>query len=240
MIGTLFAIVIVKQLYGGIGRNFLNPALAARAFLLASYATLMSACPVPNALSGTVDGVSMATPLASLYGVGSMPAMFSMGRLFMGYIPGCMGEISALATLIGAGYLLYRNVISWRIPASFIGTVALVTLIFGGKGFGHGEWMLYNLLSGSLLFGAFFMATDYATSPVTMKGQLLFGAGCGLLTVLIRYFGGFPEGTTYAILIMNLCTWAIDKAFRRHPFGVTKGDLMLKKAQAVIAKEEKR
>ena len=217
VIGTLFAIVIVKQLYGGIGRNFLNPALAARAFLLASYATLMSACPVPNAL-----------------------AMFSMGRLFMGYIPGCMGEISALATLIGAGYLLYRNVISWRIPASFIGTVALVTLIFGGKGFGHGEWMLYNLLSGSLLFGAFFMATDYATSPVTMKGQLLFGAGCGLLTVLIRYFGGFPEGTTYAILIMNLCTWAIDKAFRRHPFGVTKGDLMLKKAQAVIAKEEKR
>ena len=240
VIGTLFAIVIVKQLYGGIGRNFLNPALAARAFLLASYATLMSACPVPNALSGTVDGVSMATPLASLYGVGSMPAMFSMGRLFMGYIPGCMGEISALATLIGAGSLLYRNVISWRIPASFIGTVALVTLIFGGKGFGHGEWMLYNLLSGSLLFGAFFMATDYATSPVTMKGQLLFGAGCGLLTVLIRYFGGFPEGTTYAILIMNLCTWAIDKAFRRHPFGVTKGDLMLKKAQAVIAKEEKR
>ena len=236
----LLAIVIVKQLYGGIGRNFLNPALAARAFLLASYATLMSACPVPNALSGTVDGVSMATPLASLYGVGSMPAMFSMGRLFRGYIPGCMGEISALATLIGAGYLLYRNVISWRIPASFIGTVALVTLIFGGKGFGHGEWMLYNLLSGSLLFGAFFMATDYATSPVTMKGQLLFGAGCGLLTVLIRYFGGFPEGTTYAILIMNLCTWAIDKAFRRHPFGVTKGDLMLKKAQAVIAKEEKR
>ena len=240
VVGTLFAIVIVKQLYGGIGRNFLNPALAGRAFLLASYATLMATWNIPKALSGTVDGVTMATPLAQLYTVGSMPAYYSVGRLFMGYIPGSLGEISVLAILIGAGYLIYREVISWRIPVSFVGTVALITLIFGHEGFGHGEWMLYNLFSGSMLFGACFMATDYATSPVTLKGQLLFGAGCGLLTVLIRYFGGFPEGTTYAILIMNLCTWAIDKAFHRHQFGVTKGDILLQKAQAVIAKEEKR
>ena len=240
VVGTLFAIVIVKQLYGGIGRNFLNPALAGRAFLLASYATLMATWNIPKALSGTVDGVTMATPLAQMYTVGSMPAYSSMGRLFMGYIPGSMGEISTLAILIGAGYLIYREVISWRIPVSFIGTVALLTLIFGREGFGHFQWMVYNLFSGSVLFGACCMATDYATSPVTLKGQLLFGAGCGLLTVLIRYFGGFPEGTTYAILIMNLCTWAIDKAFHRHQFGVTKGDILLEKAQAVIAKEEKR
>ena len=146
-------------------------------------------------------------------------------------------QVSTVVACLGIANVPFQSL--FTVHERF-GTVALVTLIFGGKGFGHGEWMMYNLLSGSLLFGAFFMATDYATSPVTMKGQLLFGAGCGLLTVLIRYFGGFPEGTTYAILIMNLCTWAIDKAFRRHPFGVTKGDLMLKKAQAVIAKEEKR
>ena len=240
VIGTMFAIVIVKQLYGGIGRNFLNPALAGRAFLLASYATLMANWSVPNALKLTVDATSMATPLAQLYSAdaaGVMPGYFSLGRLFMGYIPGSMGEISALAILLGGGYLIYRDVISWRIPASFIGTVAIVTLICGGRGFGHGEWMLYNLFSGSVLFGAFFMATDYATSPVTQKGQLLYGCGCGLLVVLIRYFGGFPEGTTYAILIMNLCTWAIDKAFHRHQFGVSKADILLRKAEELAKKE---
>ena len=245
VVGTMFAIVIVKQLYGGIGRNFLNPALAGRAFLLASYATLMATWKIPNALSGTVDGVTMATPLAQLYdfsegAAGVMPEYYSFGRLFMGYIPGSLGEISTLAILLGVGYLIYRDVISWRIPVSFIGTVAVFTFLFAGKGFGHGEWMLYNLLSGGVLFGACFMATDYATSPVTLGGQILFGVGCGLLTVLIRYFGGFPEGTTYAILIMNLCTWAIDKGFHRHQFGVSKGDIALQKAQAIVDKEAKR
>ena len=243
VIGTFFAIVIVKQLYGGIGRNFLNPALAGRAFLLASYATLMATWNIPKALSGTVDGVTMATPLAALDSSdapGVMPAYFSTGKLFMGYIPGSMGEISTLAILIGAGYLIYRDVISWRIPVSFIGTLALLTLVFGHEGFSNGQWMVYNLFSGSALFGACFMATDYATSPVTLKGQLLFGAGCGLLTVLIRYFGGFPEGTTYAILIMNLCTWAIDKGFHRHQFGVSKADILLQKAQALAEKEARR
>ena len=242
VVGTMFAIIIVKQLYGGIGRNFLNPALAGRAFLLASYATLMANWCVPNGLKLTVDATSMATPLAQLYdfsdgAAGVMPEYFSFGRLFMGYIPGSMGEISTLAILLGGAYLIYRNVISWRIPVSFIGTVALVTFMFAGKGFGHGEWMLYNLLSGSVLFGAFFMATDYATSPVTLNGQLLYGCGCGLLTVMIRYFGGYPEGTTYAILIMNLCTWAIDKGFHRHQFGVSKGDIIAARAAKQLEKE---
>ena len=236
VVGTFFAIVIVKQLYGGIGKNFLNPALAGRAFLFSSYATIMATWSVPNALSGTVDGTTMATPLAGLYGEG-LPAYFTAKSMFMGYTPGCIGEISAFALLLGGAYLIWRKVISWRIPVSFIGSVALLTLVFGKSGYGNGEWMLYNVFSGSLMLGAIFMATDYATSPVTLNGQLLFGVGCGLLTVLIRYFGGFPEGTTYAILIMNLCSWAIDKAFHRHQFGVSKSDILFQKAEKLAAKE---
>ena len=234
--GTLFAIVIVKQLYGGIGKNFLNPALAGRAFLLASYATIMANWAVPNGLRAVVDGTTMATPLAGLY-AGALPEYFTKKAMFMGFIPGSIGEISTLAILIGGLYLIYRQVISWRIPVAFIGTVALVTLIFGHSGFNHLDWMLYNVMSGSLCFVAFFMATDYATSPVTLNGQLLFGCGCGLLCVLIRYFGGFPEGSTYAVLIMNLCTWAIDKGFHRHQFGVSKEDIAAEKAAKKAAKE---
>ena len=229
VIGTFFAIVVVKQLYGGIGKNFLNPALAARAFLLASYALLMGQYAVPASLRG-IDGITSATPLSFMYDSGAMPAYFSFKSLFLGTIPGSIGEISALALLIGGIYLIARKVISWRIPVSFIGAVALLTLIFGKAGFGRGEWMLYNILSGGLMLGAIFMATDYATSPVTLNGQLLFGFGCGALTVLIRTFGGFPEGVSYAILIMNLCAWAIDKAFHRHQFGVSKQDLAAAKA----------
>ena len=236
VIGTFFGIVVVKQLYGGIGKNFLNPALAGRAFLFSSYATIMASWSVPNALSGTVDGVSMATPLAGLYGDG-LPAYFTAKSMFMGFLPGCIGEISTFAVLLGFAYLLWRNVISWRIPLSFVGTVALLTLIFGKTGYSNVEWMLCNIFSGGLMFGAVFMATDYSTSPVTLKGQLVYGAGCGALVVLIRYFGGFPEGVTYAILIMNLCTWAIDKAFHRHQFGVSKADILFKKAEMLAAKE---
>lgn len=231
VIGTFFAIVVVKQLYGGIGKNFLNPALAGRAFLLASYAVILGRFSAPRALQGVVaDATTMATPLAELYDTGAMPAYFGFKELFIGTIPGCIGEISALALLIGGIYLIVRKVISWRIPVSFIGTVAVLTLIFGREGFGNGEWMLYNVLSGGLMLGAFFMATDYASSPVTLNGQLLYGVGCGALTVLIRYFGGFPEGVSYAILIMNLLTWAIDKAFHRHQFGVSKEDIAAMKA----------
>ena len=236
VIGDFFAIVVVKQLYGGIGKNFLNPALAGRAFLLASYALIMGNFSVPNGLKGVVDGVTMATPLSYLYGENPLPAYFNVRTMFLGTVPGAIGEISALAILIGFAYLLIRKVISWRIPVSFVGTAALLTLIFG-RGGDHVGFMLYNILAGGLLFGAVFMATDYSTSPVTLNGQLLYGAGCGALTVLIRYFGGFPEGVTYAILIMNLCARAIDKGFHRHQFGVTKEDIAAAKAAKKAEKE---
>ncbi len=237
VIGSFFGIVVVKQIYGGIGKNFLNPALAARAFLLACYALALGQFAVPRSLSGVADGVSMATPLSYLYGGESMPAWFTLKTMFLGMRPGALGEISALALLIGGLYLIVRKVISWRIPVSFIGTVALLTFIFGREGYSHLEFMLYNLCTGGLFLAAIFMATDYATSPVTLKGQLLYGFGCGALTVLIRYFGGYPEGVTYAILLMNVCAWAIDKAFHRHQFGVSKEDIAAEKAAKKAAKE---
>ena len=227
IVGTFFAIVVVKQLYGGLGKNFLNPALAGRAFLMASYAAIMGAV--------VVDGVTMATPLSYMYAGEANP--YTVGQMFLGTIPGAMGEASALALLAGGLYLIWKKVISWRIPVAFIGTVAVLTLIGGHAGYSNVDWMLQNLFAGGLFLGAFFMATDYATSPVTLNGQLLYGAGCGVLTVLIRYFGGFPEGVSYAILIMNLCAWAIDKAFRRYQFGVTKEDIAAMKAAKKAAKK---
>ena len=237
VVGTFFAIVVVKQLYGGLGKNFLNPALAGRAFLMASYALILGSYAVPAGLKGTVDGVTMSTPLGYLYGEGALPECFTLRNMFLGFLPGSMGELSTLLILIGGIYLILRKVISWRIPVSFLGTVALLTLIFGHAGMNRVDWMLFNLLSGGLAFSAFFMATDYATSPVTLNGQLLYGFGCGAITVLIRYFGGYPEGCTYAILIMNLCAWAIDKGFHRHQFGVSKEDIAAMKAAAKVAKE---
>lgn len=236
VVGAFFAIVVVKQLYGGIGKNFLNPALAGRAFLLSSYSIAMSSWAVPNALKGTVDGVTMATPLSYLYGDAAMPKYFSFPSLFLGNTPGSLGELSSLILLAAFIYLLGRKVITWRIPVSFVGTVGVLTLLFG-RGGDHGAFALYNMLSGALLFVAIFMATDYSTSPVTKGGQLLYGCGCGAITVLIRYFGGFPEGTTYAVLIMNLCTWAIDKGFHRRQFGVSKEDVAREKARKRAAKE---
>lgn len=238
LIGNFFAIVIVKQLYGGLGKNFVNPALASRAFLIASYAGIMTTWAPPAALKALgVDAVTMATPMSYLYSGQPMPAYFTYGNMFLGIMPGCFGEACKLALIAGGVYLIIRKIISWRIPVSFIGTVAVLTLIFGHEGYDNFSWMVYNLLSGGLILAAFFMATDYATSPVTMNGQLLFGFGCGALTVLIRYFGSFPEGVSYAILIMNICTWAIDKGFRRHQFGVSKEDIAAQKAAAKAAKE---
>ena len=230
VIGSFFAIVVVKQLYGGLGKNFLNPALAARAFLLASYTMLMGQFPVPHSLLKEIDGISAATPLSYLKAGEAMPAYYNLRSMLLGMRPGAMGEICALALLLGGLYLIARKVISWRIPVSFIATVALLTLIFGHKGYSRMEFMAYNLTSGALLLTAIFMATDYATSPVTLGGQLLYGFGCGVITVLIRYFGGYPEGVTYAILLMNLCTWAIDKGFRRRQFGVSAEDVAAEKA----------
>ena len=237
VIGTFFGIVVVKQLYGGIGKNFLNPALAARAFLLASYAMALGQFAIPHSLQGVVDGVSAATPLSYLYSGEPMPAYYTLRSMILGMRPGALGEISALALLIGGVYLVATKVISWRIPVSFIGTVALLTLIFGHEGYSNLDFMLLNLCTGGLFLSAIFMATDYATSPVTLNGQLLYGFGCGVITVLIRYFGGYPEGVTYAILLMNLCTWAIDKAFHRHQFGVSKEDIAAAKAAKKAAKE---
>ena len=235
LIGNFFAIVIVKQLYGGLGKNFVNPALASRAFLIASYAGIMTTFAPARAMG--VDALSMATPMSYLYSGQQMPPYYTYGNMFFGIMPGCFGEACKAALLCGGIYLIIRKIISWRIPVSFIGTVAVLTLIFGHEGYGNVEWMIYNLLSGGLFVAAFFMATDYATSPVTLPGQLLFGAGCGAITVLIRYFGSYPEGVTYAILIMNICTWAIDKTFRRHQFGVSKEDIAAQKAAAKAAKE---
>ncbi len=237
IIGDFLAIVLVKQLYGGIGKNFLNPALAGRAFMLAGYAGLMTTWAVPSALKTVVDGTTMATPLTYLKAGEALPEYFNLMDMFIGKVPGCIGEISTAALLLGFLYLLVRKVISWRIPVTFVGTVAVLTLIFGKSGYGNVEWMLFNLCSGGLMLGAVFMATDYCTSPVTPKGQLIFGVGCGLLTVLIRYFGGYPEGVSYAILIMNLLVWAIDKATPQRQFGISAQEL---KAAKQAAKAEKK
>lgn len=241
IIGAFFAIVVVKQLYGGIGKNFLNPALAGRAFLLASYALFMTTWVVPSSLASAVDATTMATPLSYMKAGEALPQYFTYKSMFLGTMPGCLGEVSALALLIGGVYLLCRKVITWHIPVSFIGTVALLTLIFGSKNGGdytHVQWMLDNLLSGGLLLGAFFMATDYSTSPVTAPGRIIYGVGCGALTVLIRVFGGFPEGVSFAILIMNCCAWMFDKHTQRRQFGVSREDVKAKKAAAKAAKKE--
>ncbi len=235
LIGNFFAIVIVKQLYGGLGKNFVNPALASRAFLIASYAGIMTTWAPARAMG--VDAITMATPMSYLYSGQPMPEYYSYSKMLLGIMPGCFGEACKLALLLGGVYLILRKIISWRIPVSYIGTVALLTFIFGHEGYDNFSWMVYNLLSGALILAAFFMATDYATSPVSLPGQLVYGAGCGALTVLIRYFGSYPEGVTYGILIMNICTWAIDKAFRRRQFGVSKEDVAEQKAAAKAAKE---
>lgn len=212
-LGSAFAIIVVKCLCGGLGQNIFNPALAARAFLLLTF-------PVGLTRYVGVDGVSAATPLHHMV----MPALpeESILDMFLGNCPGSIGEISALALLLGGAYLLYRNVISIRIPAAYIGTVAVLTLVFSKTG-APVEWMLYQLLSGGLLLGAIFMATDYATSPATPVGHIIYGIGCGVLTVLFRYFGLFPEGVTYAILIMNAFVWFIDRHTAMRRFGTGKG-----------------
>ena len=230
LIGDFFAIVVVKQLFGGIGKNFLNPALAGRAALLASYAgTMTSWLPAGTkaAIGGgmPVDVVSAATPLAYLK-TGNMDGLkeiASVGDMFLGKIGGSMGEISALMLLIGGVYLLWRKVINWQTPVAYIATVAVLTLLFPKAGSGV-EYMLYSIFGGGLFLGAFFMATDYATSPVTKKGQLIYGIGCGLFTVFIRYFGSYNEGVCYSIMVMNCCTALIDKYTKPVRFGVVKSD----------------
>ena len=228
LIGDFFAIVVVKQLFGGLGKNFLNPALAGRAFLMLCYPVEMTTWVLPGPANwagvvSAVDAVTGATPLSAdfMHG-GLLPEGVTLADMFVGNVGGCIGEVSALALLLGGGYLLLRKVISWRIPVAYLGSVALLTLIFS-KGQDPVLWMLYSLMGGGVLLGAFFMATDYATSPVTPMGQLIYGVGCGVLTVCFRYYGLFPEGVTYAILLMNACAWSLDRLTPPKRFGTVKG-----------------
>lgn len=220
IIGSCFAIIIVKQFFGGLGHNFMNPALAARAFLLSSWSLFMTTWPMPGVavpVLHAADAVTTATPLA-LYAEGASE-LPSYASLFLGNIGGCIGETSALAILLGGAYLCYRRVIRLHVPVIFIATVALGTWIFGGKdGFFTGD-ALYQILSGGLMLGAFFMATDYTTTPFTPNGQILFALGCGILTVLIRLWGGYPEGVSYSILIMNVVTPLLDKITAPRRYG---------------------
>ena len=227
IIGDFFAIVVVKQLFGGIGKNFVNPALAGRAFLVGSYAGAMTSWAVPGsvAIFNTADVVTAATPMAFLKTgeIAALTADVSVMDMFLGKIGGSMGEVSALCLLIGGVYLIIRKVISWHIPVAYIATVAVLSFLFPKAGTGF-EWMMYSIFGGGLFLGAFFMATDYATSPVTKKGQLIYAIGCGLFTVLIRYFGSYNEGVCYSIMVMNLLVALIDKYTKPTRFGVVKSD----------------
>lgn len=229
ILGDLFAIVIVKQLFGGIGKNFLNPALAGRAFLF-SWPVIMSRWVTPGfqnaaGILSTADIVTSATPLAAMHQF-RMPDV-SITELFFGNIGGCIGETSVLLLLIGFAYLLIRRVISPRIPLVYLGTVAVLAFLFP-MGNPRVHWVAAQLFSGGLMLGAIFMATDYVTSPVTRLGQLIYAFGCGVLTILLRYFGGYNEGVSYAILVMNTCVVLLDKVGRPVKFGAPKKEAVKK------------
>ena len=223
VIGAAFAILLVKMLFGGLGRNVVNPALAGRAFMM-SWPVAMSTWIIPgfkNAapIVNPVDIATAATPLANMH-QGMMPDA-SIWELAWGTVGGCIGETSAIMLLVGLVYLLIRKVIRITIPAAYIGTVAVLTLIFP-MGNPSIQWMLCQIFGGGLMLGAIFMATDYVTSPLTTWGQIVYGIGCGALTVLIRYFGGYNEGVSYAILIMNCCVVLLDRIGRPVKFGAPK------------------
>lgn len=207
-IGSIVAIVVVKQMFGGLGHNFANPAITARIALLVSFPSAMTAWTTPlgttEIVTGATDATSMATPLTT--------DAYSYSQLFMGQVPGCIGETFKLLLILGGLYLVFRRVITPVIPVCMVGTVALMSWIFG-------EDPLYMILSGGLILGAIFMATDYVTSPINWKGHIIFGIGCGIITFVIRYFGHLPEGVSYSILLMNLFVPYINKITVPKPFG---------------------
>lgn len=215
VIGSVFAIAIVKQVFGGLGHNFMNPALAARAMLLASWPVQMTNWVKPGA-----DAVSTATPLALVGGAEAADqALPSLFDLLIGNVGGCIGETSAILLILGGVYLVYRGVITPKIPVIYVATVAILTFVLGGFDL---QFMIYQVLAGGLMLGAIYMATDYASSPVTPKGQAIFALGCGILTSIIRLYGGYPEGVSYSILLMNVAAPLIDKYTSPKIFGEVK------------------
>ena len=225
IVGDAFAIILVKMLFGGIGKNIVNPALAGRAFMF-SWPVAMSTwvkVGFENAANplNAADAVTAATPLAAMHQGYIDPAAGSVMDMFLGNVGGCIGETSALLLLIGGAYLLYKKVITIRIPLAYIGTVAVLSFLFP-LGNDRLIWTAAQLFSGGLMLGAIFMATDYVTSPLTKLGQVVYGIGCGVLTIMIRYFGGYNEGVSYAILIMNCCVVLLDRIGRPTKFGAPK------------------
>jgi len=222
LLGSCVAIVFGKIVFGGLGFNIFNPALIGRVFLMASFPVLMTKWPAPFA----VDAVTAPTPLAVFKDTFAHTNILSSGEiinystrdLLLGFRGGCIGETCIVALLLGAAFLMYKKYISWHIPLSYIGTVALLTWVFGGESLFSGD-VLLHVLSGGLILGAFYMATDYVTGPITPQGQLFFGAGCGLITVVIRLWGGYPEGVSYSILLMNAATPLIDRFIKPRRFG---------------------
>lgn len=232
LVGSLVAIVVGKHLYGGLGQNIFNPALVARVFLLISWPVQMTSFPPPKALAGA-DAVSSATPLTAIkmelmshkanIDITQLPQP-STFDLLLGVHGGSLGEISIIALLIGGLYLLYKKIITWHIPVSFIGTALVFSTIMWFVDPAKNANPVFHVMTGGLILGAFFMATDYVTSPVTNKGMIMFGAGCGFLTILIRLFGGYPEGVSFAILLMNLATPLIDKLVTPSKYGEVKAN----------------
>jgi len=218
VVGSFIAIVIAKQFYGGLGQNFINPALIGRAFLVAAYPTQTTGAAFATGRMVT-DAATYATPLAELKAGTAIVNADAIKNALIGNIGGTIGETCAIALIIGGIYLLIKHVISWRIPVVYIVVVFILTSLMRGNGFLGG---VYEIFCGGLMLGAIFMATDYVTSPISAKGQIIFAIGCGVLTSLIRVYGGYPEGVSYSILIMNLAVPLIDRVTRPRIFGEVK------------------
>lgn len=229
-IGSAVAIVVAKQFFGGIGQNFVNPALAGRIVLLTSFPVAMSTWTAPLTWSQNLDGMTSASPLASIHNMVSSGAenLPSLTEMLLGWRAGCLGETCAIAIIVGGLYLIIRKVISPTIPLIYIGTVALFMLVAGK---GDLRFVAYELLGGGLMLGAFFMATDYTTSPITFKGKIIFAVGCGLVTSIIRIFGNLPEGVSYSIILMNILVPLIENITIPKPFGTPKKEKKEKEAK---------
>jgi len=232
VIGSAFAIIIVKQLFGGIGKNIVNPAIAARVFMFLSFNFMAEFHDISaeklSAFKINVDAVIGATPLVDLkHGI---PSDVGFIEMFLGQKGGCIGEVSVLLIIAGGLYLMWRKIITWHTPVSYIAVVALITFFLPKETSDGLNFAIAEILSGGLFLGAVFMATDYATTPITKTGKLIFGAGCGLITVFIRYFGAYNEGVSFAIMVMNLFVWYIDKLIKPRRFGGA-ADVRRKKQQ---------